>query len=277
MQLLGPLVRRWQRAPVSWRRGVVTSPIAPILRRVLNRFYPQGPRIFALAAPLAGRQMRLHWQSHKAYVFGTYEPAVIRAIQQHVLPGWTVLDAGAHIGYYTLLLAELVGPEGKVIAFEASPEIFAVLKENIHLNRCGNVVLENRAVAGSPRRLALRRNDAYPLSATSSIHSGRAAVEVEAVALDQFLGSGFDRVAFIKMDVEGAEAEALQGLRELLRRDHPLLLIEIHGFDVYKEQHPALCELKEIGYEARYLDGPAPEVHILAEFRPQQSHELVAR
>jgi len=255
----------------------VTSPIAPILRRVLNRFYLQGPQIFALAAPLAGRWMRLHWQSHRAYVFGTYEPAVIGAIQQHVLPGWTVLDVGAHIGYYTLLLAELVGPEGKVIAFEASPEIFATLKENVHLNRCGNVVLENRAVAASSRRLALRRNDAYPLSATSSIHSGQAAVEVEAVALDQFLGSGFDRVAFVKMDVEGAEAEALQGMRELLRRDHPLLLIEIHGFDVYREQHPALCELKKIGYEARYLDGPAPEVHILAEFRPQQSHGLVAR
>ena len=277
MQLLGPLLHRWQRAPVSWRRGVVTSPIAPFLRRVLNRFFPQGPQIFALAAPLTGRRMRLHWQSHKAYVFGTYEPAVIRAIQQHVLLGWTVLDLGAHIGYYTLLLAELVGPEGKVMAFEASPEIFAVLKENVHLNECSNVVLENRAVAASSRRLALRRNDAYPLSATSSILSGRVAVEVEAVALDQLLGSGFDRVAFIKMDVEGAEAEALQGMRELLRRDHPLLLIEIHGFDVYKEQHPALCELKKIGYEARYLDGPASEVHILAQFQPQQDHRLGAR
>ena len=62
--------------------------------------------------------MRLHWQTQKAFVFGTFEIEVTRAIQRVVRPGWTVVDIGAHIGYETLLLAQQVGPKGRIFAFE---------------------------------------------------------------------------------------------------------------------------------------------------------------
>ena len=267
MDILGPVVRGWQRMPMSWRRGIVDSPIAPFLRRLLNRFYPRTPEIFELAAPLNGRRMRLDWQTHKAYVFGTYEPSVTQALLQVVRPGWTVVDIGAHIGYFTLLLSELVGPQGKVIAFEALAQNFEVLRENIVLNSCDNVILESRAVAGRSGRISLRRNDDEALTSTASIESGTPIAEVDAVALDEFLGPAFGRVHLAKMDAEGAEAALLEGMREILRRDLPILLIELHGFDTYGEQHPALRWLHERGYGFRFLDGAGQQVHILAEFQ----------
>jgi FkbM family methyltransferase len=253
----------------------VGSRVAPLLRRLTNRISSPRPRVFDLAAPLAGHRMRLHWQTHKAYVFGTYEPAVTRAILEVVQPGWTVLDVGAHIGYFTLLLAERVGPQGKVIAFEALAQNFAVLQENMHLNGCSSTVLENRAVAAGPGKLTLRRNDDDPLTSTTSIQSGRAVAEVEAVGLDGYLGSRFGPISFVKVDAEGAEDAVLQGMYEVLLRDRPVLLIEIHGIDTYGERHPALCRLREMGYTLRYLDTPGTTVHVLAESRtmpPQGSN-----
>jgi hypothetical protein len=85
----------WQKAPSSWRKGLVGSHSAPVLRRIFNAVYPHEPREFTLAEPLAGHRMRLHWQSHKAFVFGTYEPEVVRAIRESVRPGQTVVDVGS--------------------------------------------------------------------------------------------------------------------------------------------------------------------------------------
>lgn len=269
MGLLNQFVRGWQKVPVSWRQGLVNSPLAPVARRLVNRFYPQGPQVFELAPPLAGYRMRLHWQTHKAYVFGTYEPPVTQTILQAVESGWTVLDIGAHIGYFTLLLAERVGPHGKVIAFEAFPDVFSVLEENVRLNACGNVVLENKAVGAEAGRVVLGRVDHDPLPSTAVVGGGHPVSEVEAVGLDHYLGSRLDRISFVKIDVEGAEDAALEGMQETLRRDRPLLLIEIHGFDAYGEQHPALRRLRQLGYATRCLDGPGAQVHVLAEGDPK--------
>lgn len=67
-------------------------------------------------------------------------------IIKNVKPGQTVIDVGANIGLYTLLLAKLVGADGRVLAFEPGPVSFGLLTVNVHLNRYRNVTLENRAV-----------------------------------------------------------------------------------------------------------------------------------
>lgn len=264
MALVDNLVRAWQLAPFSWRKGLISSPVAPLVRGLMNRAYGQELRVFKLAPPLQGYRMCLHWQKHKAFVFGTHEPEVVGAIRTTVSPGSTTVDMGSHLGYYTLLLAGLVGRQGKVISFEPAPEIFAVLKENIEMNACCNVVLENRAVAGSTGHLLLRRNDDDPLSCTSSLEYGLPAGEVEAISLDDYLERHPNKVSFVKMDVEGAEADALKGMAGCLRRDKPILLIELHKFDVLGERHPALLSLRELDYQVRYLEPPGAQRHVLA-------------
>jgi hypothetical protein len=97
------LVRLGQRLPLSWRLALAQSPLAPLLRRYLNRFHPKSRLVIAdLAAPLEGHRMKLDWWVNKAFVFGTYEPDVVTVIQRHLRPGMIAVDCGAHIGYHTL-------------------------------------------------------------------------------------------------------------------------------------------------------------------------------
>jgi hypothetical protein len=65
--------------------------------------------------------------------------------------------------------------------------------------------------------------------------------------------------------VEGAEAAVLQGMRSILQRDLPTLVVELHGFDQTGESHPALQELRSMNYSIQYLEAPGSQVHILAQ------------
>ncbi|MGC2280676.1 MAG: hypothetical protein WA603_11710, partial [Candidatus Acidiferrales bacterium] len=75
--------------------------------------------------------MRVDWQIHRSFAYGTWEPEVVQAVQQEVTAGMNVLDLGAQSGFYTLLLSRLVGPEGRVFAFEPLPANFRLLDENV--------------------------------------------------------------------------------------------------------------------------------------------------
>ncbi len=268
MKGLRQVIGLWQKVPLSWRTGLTTSRVAPALRRLLNRTYSSEPNIFDLAEPLDGQRMKLDWQTQKAFVFGTYECEVTRKIQELVQPGSTAVDIGAHIRYHTLLLAKQVGPTGRVIAFEPLPENFEVLEENVRLNGYHNVLPENKAVVDRSGRVALAQNSNDLLTSTASVVSG-AGIEVEAVSLDDYFADspGHDRVAFIKIDIEGSEVPALSGMAGVLKNDRPFLIVEAHGFDQHGDRHPAIMLLAKAGYVVCYLTKPGPQVRFLAEPR----------
>ena len=271
MRLQDTLVRMWQRVPLSWRAGLVNSRIAPYVRRLANLSYSSGPAVFPLAEPLKGYRMRLEWQSCKAFVFGTFEPEVARLLLQVIQPNWVVLDVGAHIGYFALLLAKLVGPGGKVIAFEPCPGNFRTLEENVRMNDCRNVVLEKRAAAATTGVMNLRSNDTGALTSTASLVHGQPMIDVETVCLDEYRSQLQEPIRFVMMDVEGAEAAVVQGMRSFLRRDRPAVLIELHGFDSWGESHPALQELQSMDYQFRFLEKEGCQVHVLAEPRKSRA------
>jgi FkbM family methyltransferase len=139
----------------------------------------------------------------------------VHLLRRMVQPNWVVFDIGAHIGYFALLLSRMVGPGGKVVAFEPSPDIFRILEENVRMNDCRNVVLENRAVAATTGVMTLRLNDADPLTSTASLVQGKATAEVQTVTADEY-ASGFGKqIYLVMMDVEGAEEAVLQGMRSI--------------------------------------------------------------
>jgi FkbM family methyltransferase len=265
MRIQDAVLRAWQRCPQSWRSGLVKSRFAPPLRRLMNSLYPVGTDIFPLAAPLAGYRMRLDVRSSKAFIFGTYEPQVIRGLLSTVQSGWTAVDIGAHVGYFALLLSKIVGPEGKVIAFEPVAENHRTLQENVQLNDCRNVILEKRAVTSVSGQVTMRSNDTDQLTYTSSLVHGQPIAEVDAVSLDDYFAGFQERVQFVMMDVEGAEGAVIKGMRATLKHNSPTILIELHGFLEYGEAHPALQELRSQDYVFRFLDPPGSQVHILAE------------
>jgi len=145
-----------------------------------------------------------------------YEPELTRFFERSVRSGQTAIDLGAHIGYFTLLFAQLVGPEGCVVAFEPDDENFEILKRNVQANGYANVALRRQAVADRSGRTLLYRSPVNSGDHRLVDDGAREAVEVEVVALDEVLPQLRGVVQWIKLDVQGAELAALRGMRSLI-------------------------------------------------------------
>lgn len=151
----------------------------------------------------------------------------VKSCRRLIRPGMTVADVGAHIGYYTRLLSELVGPSGRVFAFEPEPENHAVLVANLAANRYRNVEASDAAVSDRVGTATLHLS---PGSSNHSLLSGytqaQGAREVRTVTLDSFLSDrGVERLDFVKIDVEGAEPLVLAGMLRTISRSPALSML----------------------------------------------------
>lgn len=186
--------------------------------------------------------------------FERMESSVIR---ERVKPGGFALDIGANVGYHSLLLSRQVGPEGRVIAFEPDPENFGYLQKSVASTRWRNVELRQQAVWESSGTLELYRNAEHP-GDHQVYRSGesREHVTVEAVAIDDVIGNA--DVDFVKMDIQGAEGHAVEGMRRLLdRRPPPAMLMEFwpYGLRTAGTDPGALYgRLRDLGYAMHRCD-----------------------
>jgi FkbM family methyltransferase len=155
-----------------------------------------------------------------------YEPFETALFKREIKPGQTVLDIGANIGYYTLIAAKLAGPKGKVYAFEPDPDNFALLKKNVETNGYNNVVLVNKAVSDKTKtaQLFLNKTNKGDHRLYDS-KDGRPSISVQTIKLDDFFKKLDKKIHFIKMDIQGSEASALSGMRNLIRRNSSLKLV----------------------------------------------------
>lgn len=151
-------------------------------------------------------------------------------MKNYLQPGMVVFDLGAHHGFYTLLAANLVGPTGKVIAFEPSPSERRKLIWHIHLNRCHQVKVEPFALSdreGTMEFYLTRDNSANSLS-PPEISPIVGKVIVPVTTLDAYCQSnGIERIDLVKMDVEGAELLVLKGARQVLSKMRPVIIMEV--------------------------------------------------
>ncbi len=152
--------------------------------------------------------------------FGVWEPDVSWVIEQNLAPGDVFVDIGANIGYDTLLASSRVGSAGRVVAIEASPRTFALMKRNLAANTfSSNVRAVNAAVSDLPGTLDLYEVNAANIGAATTLASrgGTLIASVEALPLEQILTPDErSRLRLIKMDVEGAEPPILRHLLERL-------------------------------------------------------------
>ncbi|HWK65513.1 MAG TPA: FkbM family methyltransferase [Rhizobiaceae bacterium] len=165
---------------------------------------------------------------------------------EHLAPGMTAIDCGAHHGMMSVIFAKAVGPKGRVIAYEPSPANAKIISENAKLNGIDNIVVRPVGVGSSNTVAPFHSNlsnmivSRGALAETprkgflSALGIGRkrrvkaADGEIEIVALDSDLPRG-TRVDFLKIDVEGFEAEALDGMAKVISQ-RPLIDLEIHNF-----------------------------------------------
>lgn len=156
---------------------------------------------------------------------GTYKKLLTDFFKKEIKPGMTVVDLGAHIGYFTLLAAELVGKNGKVFAFEAAPDNYTLLIKNIAINGYQNVFPVQKAVSNrtGSMTLVLFDYDSCIHYVCDSYDGKDKSVTVETITLDEFLKDA--AVDFIKMNIEGSEMAALQGMPNLLERNKNIKIV----------------------------------------------------
>jgi FkbM family methyltransferase len=153
---------------------------------------------------------------------GVYEPLETSMVEREMREGGVALDLGAHIGYFTLLLARRAGEGGRVYAFEPDPENARLLRLNVALNGYDNVTVEEAAVGGESRSGYLARSSEN--SGDNQVggpSSAENVVPVRVVRLDDYFAEYDGPLDFVKMDVQGYEGLALEGMRTLLARTKP--------------------------------------------------------
>jgi FkbM family methyltransferase len=241
--LLNPL--RNHKITSSW-------PAQAIIRKV----YPVGKICTIRRGQLKGLRFRVSQGMGFTYAWGI-------GVEQWqfdglVRSGMCVYDVGANCGQSTLSLARVVGPSGRVIAFEPVESVFADLSFNLNLNpalqvlpicaaahevsgRCDFIF---RSDASTQGRLA----DCEP---TNAIHDAET-IAVRTVPLDNYRIEGWPIPQFLKIDVEGGAGSVLRGARNLISQCRPSIYIELHG---PTEQKAVRDLLKTFRYKAQTLTG----------------------
>ncbi len=228
-----------------------------LYRRTLKRFRPAHVAVHWIlthtAIPLLERMRHFKTMPDDPFWFRLellmyqHEPETVACLRTLVQPGMTVLDVGAHVGYYARMSARIVGETGRVIAFEPHPRNFSVLQGNVA--DYPQVTLFQRAAAETEGTAELF--DYLMMSASGSLHYDESLRDVQmahtseqdvaprldgdfqmqtfhvrTTPIDEALAElGVKTVDVVKMDIEGAEMSALLGMRQTIQRSPGLKLI----------------------------------------------------
>lgn len=158
-------------------------------------------------------------------------------LAEHIVPGSVVVEVGAHIGTHTVRIGQLAGPWGRVYAFEPQRKIYRELHHNLALNGLTNVVAMRMAIGSGATRV-IEMNPTTPGNeGGTGVGAGGDAAELR--SLDSF---HFERVSLLKIDVETYENEVLDGAVDTIRRNRPVILIEIMGGTDLETASPDVLE-----------------------------------
>jgi len=159
-------------------------------------------------------------------IYGCHEPFDTELVKKEIKEGDVVLDLGANIGYYTLIFAKLVGPEGRVIAFEPEPDNFSLLEKNVKINGYNNVVLVKKAASDKAGKLKLYLSESNKGDhRIYNSHDGRNFIKIDAVRLDDYFKNHKRPIDFIKIDTQGAEARIIAGARRMLQNNKNIKIL----------------------------------------------------
>ena len=158
------------------------------------------------------------------------EAAFMKTLRQEVEEGMTVIDLGANIGYVTLIVAELVGPSGRVYAIEPHPRNCSILVKNIEANGYAGLVFPYQiGISNVSGVSTFYISDASNLHSMSATRYAKSSIDIEVSTLEEFMkDKGYPN--FIKMDMEGGEAIVLPSMKNYLRINKPVLYLSMHPF-----------------------------------------------
>jgi FkbM family methyltransferase len=220
---------RTHRSRGEFRRWLVSSKAA-LHQNLVSRF---GEEKWVATELENGRRIWLNLCDRHASIgclIGEWEPNETRFMREAVKPGHTVVDAGANVGWFSLVAADCVGDAGKVYAFEPQARIFRYLRRTIDENNLADrVCAYDSALSDRRERIGMtwdpRGANMGRAWLTDASTADPALGLVDAAPLDEMIAD--TRVDFIKIDTEGAEMRVLAGARQILERCQPILMLEI--------------------------------------------------
>ncbi|MPM40137.1 hypothetical protein SDC9_86776 [bioreactor metagenome] len=151
-----------------------------------------------------------------------YEPYETQLILRQTKKGNTIIDVGANIGYYTVLLADKVGRTGKVYAFEPDKINFEILEKNIEANHLKNVEIINAAVGSKAGKLKLHKSKEN-LGDHKLYGNDKEIEEVKIIKLDEYIK---EKVDLMKIDTQGWEPEVIGGAKNIINKNRPVIFLE---------------------------------------------------
>jgi FkbM family methyltransferase len=196
-------------------------------------------------------------------LLGKYEPETMAAMRDVVRPGMTVIDGGAHVGYFTTALSKMVGPKGRVLACEMNPPTLRLLRRNTR--HCANVEVIPVAIGERDEMVTMYENNG--LTSSASVTETKPGLHATRLVQMRSLQSVLDerkigRADFIKLDIEGGEPAVLRSLKGPAK-----VLFEIKRYilEAGGEAPEALiAELRDLGFSTKIVSGSLDKANVLA-------------
>jgi FkbM family methyltransferase len=195
----------------------------------------------------------------KSNVWAEAETKLFREL---IKPGMVVVDVGANIGYFSLLASALVGPQGRVHAFEPDPLNCSLLRKSIRLNGVTNIELVQSALSDddTPVSLFIDSQNKGDHRIWEPTGEARKRIDVSSTTLDDYLGQTQTRPSFIKIDVQGAEGKVMGGMKNtLIQTELKYLTLEFWPSALRKcgtSPEQILKQITDAGFKIRVVPDP---------------------
>ena len=189
---------------------------------------------------------------------GCFTKQIFDNVKKFIKPGSLVLDIGAHTGDTSVVYAIAVGPTGKVIAFEPSPDIFEILNINARLNN--NIITVKKAITEVSGSFVFHYTDAglcnggfADMLAAGVSAIGKTECKIEGVNLIEYIDENcldsINNLAFIKIDTEGYDQYILKSATELIKKYKPIVQTEVFGALNLEEKTSFWKLIKSLDYD----------------------------
>lgn len=246
-----------------------------LYNKFINLFFSK-PKYYKIkTGPAKDLYLYLALRSGLKKYLGIYENKQAGIMARSVSKGDHCFDLGSHVGYFTIILAKLVGDKGKVFSFEPVKEGFEFQKKSVEKNHFNHVQLFNFALGDMATM-----QKAYIFSDSGMAHFDRSILGLsedhesdllEVCRLDSIPQvRDIERLDFMKVDVEGFEHNALKGGLETVKKHRPDMLIEVHNRENYENIHKMLTKL-----DYKFYDINMNEVDLGTKFKKQVFHIYV--
>jgi FkbM family methyltransferase len=192
---------------------------------------------------------------------GTYELPIQNIFSQHLHQGNVFYDIGANVGFFSIIAARLVGSTGQVYAFEPGEGNANSIRHNARLNNFSQIEVIQKAVSDTPGEgelLLAQYSGGHALATADAPPDLAGKVTVELVTIDDLIAQNQIKPPnFVKVDIEGAELDALRGMTETIKQYKPIIIYEIDDGDrvAYQRKYQELESfLQSLGYQVNSVE-----------------------